>query len=83
MSLEELIEVPKTIDILLALSEKPLHIKELREKVGGSFQTVYKALNWLKYLGLVEKERKGRYVKVRLTNKGSAIASKLSLISSH
>jgi len=80
MSLNDLLQHPKAIPILLALAVKPLPITLLQKQVGGSYTTIYTAVKWMKLLNIVEPQRKGKTILYNLTPKGLEIAKTLNLI---
>ena len=72
----------KATDILLALYDRPMHIRALRAKVGGSFSTIKDRVEKLIQLGLIEEstdERRPLRI-LRLTDQGRKIAAVLKSI---
>lgn len=80
MSITDMLKQSKTIDVLLALLDRSMSIKELCKNVGGSFSTVYRAVAWLELLNLVEKVKHGRKIEVRLTIRGYELAKTLKAL---
>lgn len=80
MSITDVLKHSKTIDVLLALLDRDMPIKELCMNVGGSFSTVYKAVAWLEHLSLVEKTKHGRRIKIALTPRGYEFAKALQAL---
>ena len=75
----------RATDILLALYEKSMNVRELISKVGGSATTVEQRLRELKEAGLIEEVVAKDFPfrkELRLTEKGKKVAEKLKILRS-
>ena len=75
----------RAIDILLALYEKSMGVRELINKVGGSATTVEQRLRELKKARLIEENVSKGFPfrrELRLTEKGKEVAKKLKILRS-
>ena len=71
----------RAIDILIALYEKPMSVRELISKVGGSATTIEQRLRELKDVGLIEEKASKSFPfkrELRLTEKGRKLAEMLN-----
>jgi len=77
------LEHRKMLQVLVTLLEKPLHFRELNRRVGGSSNTLNKALKNLEKLNLVKEIEKDEFPFLRiiaLTDKGVKVAELLKQI---
>ena len=75
----------RAVDILLALYEKPMNVREIISKVRRSATTVEQRLRELKGAGLVEEDASKSFPfrrELRLTEKGKEVAEKLMILRS-
>lgn len=75
----------RAVDILLALSEKPMSVRELISRVGGSATTIEQRLRELKEAGLIEEDVSKGFPfrrELRLTERGKDVAKNLQLLRS-
>ena len=81
LSFPEMVFNKKSIDILIALYEKSMGVRELISEVGGSATTIEQRLRELKDVGLIE-ERASRSFpfkrELKLTEKGRKLAEILN-----
>lgn len=76
MGISELVFKKKSSDILLALAEEPSHVRELRERIGGSASTVQTRIREMKEEELVEESRQDNFPfkkTLKLTELGSDV----------